>query len=138
MQRIYLLSNVSTEFAGDFLVELIGYAVLIYGFFAAFLIYTISEIPKVTNEEYSGYKEVISEVMNIFAVITAFIVDFIAFSILSMYELEKIKLGVEPHVANFPIIIVAYLLFFMILISLLGYLVFSLVMGLLQVRGGKA
>ena len=129
----------SAEFAGHFLVELLGYAVLIYGFFAAFLIYTTSEIPKVSNEEYSGYKKVISEVMNIFAVITGFIVDFFAFSILSMYWLEDIKRGVGPEAfADFPIIIVAYLLFFMILIFLLGYLVFSLVMGLLQVRGGKA
>ncbi len=38
--------HMSADFAGRLLIELIGYAVLIYGFFAAFLIYTISEIPK--------------------------------------------------------------------------------------------
>jgi hypothetical protein len=140
--------HMSANFAGAFLVELIGYTVLIYGFFAAFLIYTISEIYKVSEEEYSEYKKVISKVLNIFAVVTAFVVNFIFFSILSMYELEKIKCEVVLEnikrevvtlpLADFPIITGAYLLFFMILICLLGYLVFSLVMGLLDVRGKKS
>lgn len=140
--------HMSADFAGGFLVELIGYTVLIYGFFAAFLIYTISEIHKVSNKEYDRYKNVILKVLNLFAVVTGFVVDFIFFSILSMYELEKIKLEVvklpvadfpiiQP-VADFPIIIGAYLLFFMLLIFLLGYLVFSLVVGLLEVKSEQA
>lgn len=130
----------SADFAGRLLTELMGYAVLIYGFFAAFLIYTISEIPKVSNEEYSGYEKVISKVMNIFAMITAFVVDFIFFSAVSMYELENIKLkvGVGSPVVDYPFSIGAYVFFFMILIILLGYLVFSLVMGLLNIRGEQA
>jgi hypothetical protein len=126
----------SVDFAGTFLIELIGCAVLIYGFFAAFLIYTVSEIPKFSNEEYSVYKKVISARMNLFAVITGFIADFLFFSIVSVYWLEDTKLfGLEP--LDLPASVVAYLAFFMLLISLLGYLVFSLVMGMLQVRDEK-
>jgi hypothetical protein len=128
----------SVDFAGKFLVELIGYAVLIYGFFAAFLIYTVSGIPKFSNEEYSAYKKVISARMNLFAVITGFIADFLFFSIVSLYWLEYIKLEAGASAfLNFPASVVAYLAFFMLLISLLGYLVFSLVMGMLQVRDEK-
>ena len=130
--------RMSVDFAGEFLIELIGYAVLIYGFFAAFLIYTVSEIPKFSNEEYSVYKKVISARMNLFAVITGFIADFLFFSIVSVYWLEYIKN--EPGalaVVDLPASVVAYLAFFMLLISLLGYLVFSLVMGMLQVRDEK-
>jgi hypothetical protein len=128
----------SADFAGRLLIELIGYAVLIYGFFAAFLIYTISEIPKVSNEEYSDYKKVISKVMNIFAMITAFVVDFIFFSAVSMYELENIKHTVGPPIADYPFSVGAYVFFFMMLIILLGYLVFSLVIGLLNIRAEQA
>jgi tetratricopeptide (TPR) repeat protein len=129
--------QMSADFAGSLLVESIGYAVLIYGFFAAFLIYTISEIQKVPDKEYRNYRKVMSKVLNIFAVVTGFVVDFIFFSILSMYVLEKIKLKVEPPVVDFPILILAHLLFFMFLIILLGYLVFSLVIGLLNVRSER-
>ena len=128
----------SADFAGRLLLELIGYAVLIYGFFAAFLIYTISEIPKISNEEYSDYKKVISNVMNIFAMITAFVVEFTFFSAVSIYELENIKHKVGPPIADYPFSIGAYVFFFMLLIILLGYLVFSLVMGLLNVRSEQA
>ncbi len=130
--------HMSADFAGRLLIELIGYAVLIYGFFAAFLIYTISEIPRVSNEEYSDYKKVISKVMNIFAMITAFVVDFIFFSAVSMYELENIKHKVGPPIADYPFSVGAYVFFFMLLIILLGYLVFSLVIGLLNIRGEQA
>ena len=126
----------SVDAAKDLLGELVGYIVLIYGFFAAFLIYTIGNIPKFSDEEYNGYKKVIAKTMNIFVWITGFIVAFLFFFLLSISALEHERYtGGEFY--DLPAVAQAYLIFFMLIISLLGYLVFSLVMGLLHVRAEK-
>lgn len=144
--------HMSVDIANKLLIELIGYAVLIYGFFAAFLIYTISGIPKFSDGECGGYKKVILEKMNLFVWITGFIVDFLFFSLMSIYWLEAQKhacldkalndlpasaAAFSGLFADMPANAPAYVLFFMLIISLLGYLVFSLVIGMLQVRTEK-
>ena len=132
----------SADAAERLLIELMGYIVIIYGFFAAFLIYTINDIPKFSDEEYNGYKKVISEKMNIFVWITGFVVVFLFNAISSIYWLESLRYE-ECITNNLPIFndlpagAAGYLFFFMIIISLLGYLVYSLVMGMLQVRAEK-
>ena len=129
----------SIDVAEKFLIDLLGYVVIIYGFFAAFLIYTITNIPKFSDEEYNGYKKVISEKMNIFVWITGFVVVFLFNAISSIYWFESLRY----ECINLPIFIdlpagaAGYLFFFLLIISLLGYLVFSLVSGMLQVRTGK-
>ena len=126
----------SVDVAEKLLVELVGYVVIIYGFFAAFLIYTIGNIPKFSDEEYNGYKKVIVKTMNVFVWITGFIAAFLFFFLLSIYDLESERYIGEKFY-DLPAVAPAYVIFFMLIISLLGYLVFSLVMGLLHVRAEK-
>ena len=131
-----ILFSMSVDVAEMLLVELVGYVVIIYGFFAAFLIYTIGNIPKFSDEKYNSYKKVISEKMNIFVLITGFIVAFLFFFLWSIYWLEFLR-GKGYISTNLPALAPAYIIFFMLIISLLGYLVFSLVIGLLHVRAEK-
>ena len=129
----------SVDAAERLLIELMGYIVIIYGFFAAFLIYTINDIPKFSDEEYNGYKKVISEKMNIFVWITGFVVVFLFNAISSIYWFESLRSECinPPIFIDLPAGAAGYLFFFLLIISLLGYLVFSLVSGMLQVRTGK-
>ncbi|PXF57870.1 MAG: hypothetical protein C4B59_14335 [Candidatus Methanogaster sp.] len=117
----------------DILIKLIGHVVVIYGFFAAFLIYIIGNIPKSLDEEYSDYIKVISKNMDIFVWITGFVVAFLFYFLWSIYALELSRSG-EQEFYNVPIEAPAYLIFLMVIISLLGYFVFSLVMGILHAR----
>lgn len=127
---------ISLDLANRLLIELIGYIVLIYGFFSAFLIYIISDIPKFSDEEYDNYKKVILKKMNLFAWITGFVVDFLFFSLLSIHSLESQKHN-SATFTDIPACMSAFALFFIIIITLLGYLVFSFVVGMLQVRTEK-
>jgi hypothetical protein len=115
---------ISIDVAGRLLSELMGYTVLIYGFFAAFLIYTINDIPKFSDEEYKGYKKVISEKMNIFVWITGFVIVFLLNVITSIYWLESArweKGNNLPIFNDLPAIAPGFMFFFMLIISLLGY-----------------
>ena len=130
----------SIDVTEKLLIELMGYIVIIYGFFAAFLIFTINDIQKFSDEEYNGYKKVISEKMNIFVWITGFVVVFLVNVISSIYWLESQRYeggNILPIFNDLPAGAAGFSFFFMLIISLLGYLVFSLVNGMLQVRTGK-
>lgn len=138
------------DVAIDLLKLLAGNTVLIYGFFAAFLLFIITEIPKISDEGHTNdpatkkrirdeaerYNKLISDKMNIFIWITGFVVTFFFFLLNSIAALELQKYG-GGEFFDLPAVAPAFIIYFMFIIALLGYLVFSLVMGALEVGGDQ-
>ena len=128
------------DVAIDLLTNFAETIVVIYGFFAAFLIYTTSNIPKFSDEKckekYKSYKKVIEKKMNIFVWITGLVVAFLFFVLWSIYALERQK-HVGDVFFDLPGAAPAFLIFFTLIISLLGYLVFSLVVGAFDAGGDQ-
>ena len=123
------------DVAIDLLHLLAGNTVLIYGFFAAFLLFIVSDVHKIEDENiYRRYKKRIEGKMYIFVWITGLVVDFFFFLIWSLYALERQK-HVGDVFFDLPTVAPAFVIYFMLIISLLGYLVFSLVMGAFDAGG---
>lgn len=111
----------------DLLTKLVEIVVVVYGFFAAFLLITTTMSESLRDD---SYKILILEKMDVFVWITGLVIAFLFFYLFSIYglQLEKHKGG---KFFDLPAAAPAFLLFFMLIISLLGYLVFSLVVGAL-------
>ena len=122
------------DVAIDLLHLLAGNTVLIYGFFAAFLLFIISDVHKFKGKGYKMYKKLIDDKMNLFVWLTGLVVDFFFFLIWSLYALERQK-HVGDVFFDLPTVAPAYVIYFMLIISLLGYLVFSLVVGAFDAGG---
>lgn len=129
----------------DLLELLFANTVLIYGFFSAFLLYIITEIPKISDEanakdedvkkliktESKRYKKMIADKMNIYIWLTGFVADFFFFFTFSIIALELQKRTGDVY--DCPVVASAYALYFIFIVALLGFLVFSLVMGAITV-----
>jgi len=110
------------------LTKLVEIVVVVYGFFAAFLLITTTTMSESLLDD--SYKILILEKMDIFVWITGFVIAFLFFYLFSIYGLELKRYDREEFF-DLPAAAPAYILFFMLIIALLGYLVFSLVVGAL-------
>jgi hypothetical protein len=128
----------------DLLSLLAGNVVVIYGFFSAFLIFILTKV----SEYPDSFRQMVVEKMKIYLWITGFVVAFLFFFLFSILGLELQRFNglfglLSPSLPrlvtssgvvffDLPGAAPAFCLFFMLIIALLGYLVYSLVVGALS------